>query len=54
VDALERLCATAIPRSRAKTPYQLFERTHVASAGQRIDTSLADSPECIHPTPKES
>jgi len=31
VDALERLGATAIPRSRAKKPYELFERTHLAS-----------------------
>jgi uncharacterized protein (DUF169 family) len=35
VDALERLRATAIPRSRAKKPYELFERTHIASGDRK-------------------
>ena len=35
VEALERLRATAIPRSRAKKPYELFERTHLASGDRK-------------------
>lgn len=35
VEALDRLRATAIPRSRAKKPYQLFERTHLASGDRK-------------------
>ena len=53
VDALERLRATAIPRSRAKKPYEAFVKAH-ASAGQTSDTSLDASADPVHPTPKES
>ncbi len=53
VEALERLRATAIPRSRAKKPYELFVKAQ-ASAGQISDPSLAASPDPVHPRSKES
>jgi hypothetical protein len=53
VEALERLRANAIPRSRAKKPYEAFVRAR-ASACQTSDTSLAVTPDPAHPATKES
>jgi uncharacterized protein (DUF169 family) len=39
--ALERLRATAIPRSRAKKPYELFEKTHGAPGARALRTRRA-------------
>jgi uncharacterized protein (DUF169 family) len=40
-EALERLRATAIPRSRAKKPYELFEKTHGAPDARALRTRRA-------------